>query len=469
MRKTTFTDLKHFCLFLTLLFAQSCGVSGGIYQINSLSDSSNNSKKTYPAGTLLQVDVHSNGTLANGPVLSSSAEHFGLSEDGRFAVYSSSATNLVDGDTNGVSDVFLHDLNTRSTVRVSVATDGTQGNGASSLASISSDGKFIVYVSTATNLVADDTNTFSDVFRYNVETKQTELISRSAAGVIGNGASIYVHVNSDGSKVTFSSNSTNLVSGVSYGTAQNVFYKNMTTNQVVLVSERRVAGARIGSAAASSFSMYSWMSKDGNNIGFYSPSTNLLDTDTNGNKRDAYFFDLLTDGLSILSRSAAGVQADLDAWFIKPSGHGGFLTFHTNSTNLIAGDTNAVSDIYRKSTTGSEILRVSVSSAGAEANAGSSEATASDDGDIVAFNSAATNLVSGDSNAKTDIFARKVSSSETIRVSINANGTELNGNSNAAGISGDASRVIFMSDSSNVPGGNVTPSEYHAYVKILDK
>lgn len=137
----------------------------------------------YDAQTSLieRVSVSSEGAQSNGESYNPS-----ISADGRFVVFASDATNLVPGDTNACRpnrfvsscfDVFVHDRQTRTTSRVSLASDGTQANGDSRWPRISGDGQWIVFVSRADNLVPNDTNDFPDVFMYNRPSGKTELIS----------------------------------------------------------------------------------------------------------------------------------------------------------------------------------------------------------------------------------------------------------------------------------------------------
>src|SRR3989449_10562828 len=130
------------------------------------------------AQTTERVSVASGGTEGNNASLGSA-----LSADGRFVAFDSSATDLVAADTNGVSDVFVHDRQTGTTERVSVASDGAQGNGSSGLVTfafppaLSADGRFVAFVSFATNLVASDTNGATDVFVHDRQTATTERVS----------------------------------------------------------------------------------------------------------------------------------------------------------------------------------------------------------------------------------------------------------------------------------------------------
>src|SRR5439155_1190150 len=136
-------------------------------------------------GTTERVSVDSAGTQGNSDSVDAS-----ISADGRFVAFYSSANNLVPGDTNGAEDVFVHDRLTGTTERVSVDSAGTQGNSESFLPSISADGRFVAFYSDATNLVPGDTNGFEDVFVHDRLTGATERVSVASAGTQGNSDSV---------------------------------------------------------------------------------------------------------------------------------------------------------------------------------------------------------------------------------------------------------------------------------------
>src|SRR5439155_1259062 len=170
------------------------------------------------AQTTVRVSVASDGTEGNDVSLGSA-----LSADGRFVAFDSAATYLVAGDTNGESDVFVHDRQTGITERVSVASDGTQGNKANSYPALSADGRFVAFDSDATNLVAGDTNGTTDVFVHDRQTGTTERVSvASGGGTQGNGKSggffAFPAPSADGRFVAFQSDATNLVAGDTNGT-----------------------------------------------------------------------------------------------------------------------------------------------------------------------------------------------------------------------------------------------------------
>jgi Tol biopolymer transport system component len=186
-----------------------------------------------PVGvSTVRVSVNSLGQEGNDD--SSSAS---ISEDGRYVAFESIATDLVAGDSNNKVDIFVHDRDADgngtydepgaiSTVRVSEATGGGEGNGDSSSASISDDGRYVAFESDADNLVADDNNGSADVFVHDRQTGATTRVSVDLAGVQGNGTSNTPSMSADGKSVTFKSDATNLVAGDT-NTAPDIFVDDL--------------------------------------------------------------------------------------------------------------------------------------------------------------------------------------------------------------------------------------------------
>ena len=148
-------------------------------------------------GTTIWASVPLTGT-AGGPSTAAA-----ISADGRFVAFQSTANNLVPGDTNGVSDVFVRDLQTGTTARVSVDSAGTPGNGASDAPSLSGDGALVAFTSQATNLVVDDTNNATDVFVHDRRTGATVRASVATAGTQADRASYDPRLSADGGFVAF--------------------------------------------------------------------------------------------------------------------------------------------------------------------------------------------------------------------------------------------------------------------------
>ena len=149
-----------------------------------------------------------------------------ISADGRFVAFVSFATNLVPGDTNDATDVFVRDRQTGTTRRVSLGPGGVQGNGGSAGPAISANGRFVAFFSAATNLVPGDTNGTADVFVRDRQTGTTRRVSLGPGGVQGDGDSVGAAISADGRFVAFESDATNLVPGDTNG-APDVFVRSL--------------------------------------------------------------------------------------------------------------------------------------------------------------------------------------------------------------------------------------------------
>ena len=157
-------------------------------------------------GTTERVSVASDGSQANG-----SSDQRSISDDGRYVVFSSYATNLVADAQGSYAKIFLHDRNTVETILVSRGDDGNVSNAHSALPQISGNGRWVTYQSYATNLVPGDTNQQQDVYLYDVASGRTRRLSQDDNGDIGNGTSQQPAISGDGTAITFHSTSYDLL------------------------------------------------------------------------------------------------------------------------------------------------------------------------------------------------------------------------------------------------------------------
>ncbi|NEQ41149.1 MAG: DUF4347 domain-containing protein [Okeania sp. SIO3I5] len=216
-----------------------------------------------------RVSVDSSGNEANG-VSTSPA----ISSDGRFVAFSSVADNLVSGDTNDAQDVFVHDRQTGITSLVSVNSAGEVGNALSGTPSISGDGRFIAFSSTADNLVPEDTNEARDIFVHDRQTGITSLVSVNSAGELGNTDSQFPIISADGSEIFFNSNADNLLPGDT-NEKQNIFIRELETGITTQFNPDSS-----GNQFNSSSRIYS-MSGNGRFITFSSDADNLIPGEEN--------------------------------------------------------------------------------------------------------------------------------------------------------------------------------------------
>ena len=171
------------------------------------------------------------------------APNSAISGDGRFVAFVSAATNLVTGDNNNAADIFVRDRQAGTTTRVSVTSTGGQANGASSDPAISADGRYVAFVSRATNLVAGDTNGVRDVFVHDRQTGATTRISVNSSENQGNAESLAPSLSADGRYVAFASSASNLVTGDTNSTSD-VFVRDRQAGTTTRVSVEQLRHAR---------------------------------------------------------------------------------------------------------------------------------------------------------------------------------------------------------------------------------
>jgi Tol biopolymer transport system component len=395
----------------------------------------------WAAATTKRVSVRSNENQAN----DDSTEPV-VSRDGRYVVFTSDATNLVVGDTNEASDVFVRDRSLGTTKRVSVRSNERQGNGSSQHAAISSSGRFVVFDSSATNLVVGDGNNQIDVFVRDLELGTTRLLSVRTNGNQGNGASYDPSISGNGRFAVFTSESTNLV-GSDTNDRRDVFLRNLQQDTTVRVS----LSSR--EAQGNENSQDSVISADGIYIVFLSSATNLVPHDTNG-VTDVFARGRVQGSTRRISLSSSDVEANGASDFPTVSADGRFVAFQSQATNLVAGDGNLVSDVFLRDRQTNTTKRVSVSTAGAEGDNGSNDPSISASGRYVVFSSDAANLVDNDTNLNQDIFIRDRINRTTSRISLGAGGGEGDGGSFDPDISGDRRFVVFESSSTDLVTGD---------------
>jgi len=284
-------------------------------------------------GQTARVSIASDGSQGT-----SSSESSSISADGRYVSFHTDADNLVSGDTNDSDDVFVHDRQTGTITRVSVASDGGQGDHNSWSASISGDGFFVAFVSDATNLVNGDTNSESDIFVHDRQTGETTLVSVASDGTQENSSSRYPSLSADGRYVVFDSGADNLVSGDT-NSALDVFVHDRQTGETT-----RISVASDGSQGISS-SSYPSISADGRYVAFESWADNLVSGDTNGTG-DVFVHDRLTGLTERVSLTSGGSQVNYNSWSPSITANGGFVAFASYAPNLVPDDTNNETDIF---------------------------------------------------------------------------------------------------------------------------
>ena len=398
-----------------------------------------------------RVSVSSTGAQAD-----SDSSAPSISADGRYVAFESYASNLVAGDNNGLKDVFVRDRQTGTVERVSVSGDGAESNGYGFFApSISGDGRYVAFDSNASNLVPGDTNDATDVFVHDRQTGATERVSVATSGAQADlyRGSFDASISADGRYVAFSSAASNLVAGDS-NDEDDVFVHD----RVLGITERvsvSSAGAQgvpsgVGSAAPS-------ISADGRYVAFRSGAPNLVAGDTNG-QIDVFVRDRQSAITERVSVSNTGAQANGFGFDPSISADGRYVAFGSDASNLVVGDTNGASDVFVRDRVAGTTERVSdpggtgegtysvapsisadgrhvafgsptqtattapdvfvrdratgalesMSAGGSAASDGASFfASISADGRFVAFSSSRSTLVEGDTNGAFDVFVRE--------------------------------------------------------------
>lgn len=392
-------------------------------------------------GTTVRVSLAPDGTEANGGSWGAS-----LSDNGRHVVFTSDASNLVSDDTNDSGDVFVHDMQTGRTTRVSVSSEGTQGNSSSySYGSITSDGRYVAFGSKSTNLVSGDTNNFGDVFVHDLLSGQTYRASVASDGTQGNyDSGVYgLSLSDDGRHVAFTSRASNLVSGDT-NNDMDVFVHDRVTGQTIRAS---VASDGTPGNYQSGYGLS--LSADGRYVAFTSYANNLVSNDTNL-RGDIFLHDIQTGDTTRISKSSGGIQGNSDSGSPAISADGRYVAFRSYSTNLVSGETSGYHDVFLHNIETGETARVSVECNCVQGNSMAETLSISDDGRYVAYTAGASNLVSGDTNGTWDEFVTDMQTGETIRVSVASDGTQSNGRSYISALSGNGRYVAFTSEANNL-------------------
>lgn len=293
-----------------------------------------------------------------------------------------------------------------------------------------------------------------------------EIVSTNANGDEGNSASqlgdgfIVRHgVSQDGRLVVFQSAATDLVDGDSNG-RHDIFVKDTLTGAIQRVSTTS-AGAQVNGTSSNPV-----ISADGTHVAFFSDANNLVAGDTNA-QFDIFVKDLDTGAIERVSTSSSGAQANQSSRTPSLSADGRFVAFTSDASNLVSGDGNIWADIFVKDMVTGETVRASQNAAGEDANYSSTNASISADGRYVVFSSFASNLVEGDTNARTDIFVKDLQTGGIVLVSTDSAGAQANGESYSPDISADGRYVVFQSGATNLVAGDTNNNGYDIFVKDL--
>jgi Tol biopolymer transport system component len=344
-------------------------------------------------GETTRVSVSSSGAEANGDSFAPA-----LSADGRYVAFSSSASNLVDGDTNDANDIFVRDRQANTTTRVSVGSDGSQANGGSDAPSLSGDGRLVAFASTASNIVNGDVNNLRDAFVYDRQTGTAVDVSVNTDGTLGDLESATPVLSADGKFVAYQSFADNLIAD-DENEGADIFVRDLTANTTERVSEYT------GHYEGEGDSQRPSISADGRYVAFDSDDWDLVWGDTN-DSFDVFVNDRATTVTTRVSVDDSGTQTNGDSFRPSISADGRYVAYYSEASNLVPGDSNGSTDVFVDDRRSGATKRVSVAAAGQEASGDSVRPAIDGSGHLAAFESDASNLVPGDTNGFTDVFVR---------------------------------------------------------------
>ena len=366
-----------------------------------------------------------------------------ISADGRYVAFDSDSPSLVPGDTNRVRDVFVFDRSNGTVERVSQGSGGKQPDGDSQRPTMSADGRFVAFWSAAENLVDGDANKVTDCFLHDRQNHTTLRIDVGPADVEANGECARPVVSGDGKLVAFESAATNLEKPTVLGKTtdtnktRDVFVRDLIANTTTRVSVTTDGKQATGDSVRAS------ISATGRYVAFQSEAP--LQADDTNNKTDVYLHDLETKETTRVSIGPGGAEGNAGSFSPSLSADGGLLSYWSNASNFVPGDSNKVGDVFVFNRSDGSTTRISVGPDDEGGDGMSSDPSMSPDGRHVAFWSAATNLVPDDTNAKRDIFLFDRDTGALVRVSVADDGTQGDGDSFSPNVGSGGHLVAFDS------------------------
>lgn len=427
-------------------------------------------KEIFAAAALALASVHTATAQTIRLVSTSSNGAFGdadsglcdISGNGRYVVYESLASNLVAGDTNGFQDIFRFDRATGTTERVSVASDDTQANAASSSPSISHDGRFVLFASDATTLDTDNAPGVTDIFLRDMELGTTAIVGLGPNGTQPAQGAFDPVISGNGEVIAFAAVSPDWVPGDA-NQAADVFARNLTTGVTELVSASLTAPT--GDAASEN----PCISFDGRFVAFQSLASNLLAAHPLGNW-DIFVRDLQLDVTEPVTADNNFVVGLGDSLNPTISYDGRCVAFQSLANNLVGGDLNPSSFdcfVYDRVTNVFELINLTTG--GAQPLDGAAETPQiSGDGRVVAFNSVSTYAPNSGGNGSSNGWAVDRVAGTITNVTYGG-GPLPNGPSTVHSISEDGKVYASWTRASNlIPGDGSSPYEEDILTYELD-
>ncbi|MDP2350496.1 MAG: choice-of-anchor D domain-containing protein [Chloroflexota bacterium] len=394
-----------------------------------------------PPGTTTLVSERFGGGFAGGGSITPS-----ISSNGRYVAFVSGAADLVAGDTNGAVDLFVRDRSKGTTIRLPLPGSG----GEVTEPSISANGKVVAYTYQPASTVAVAR---SFVYAWDRDTGQTEVVSRN--GRISAPDSREPSVSTDGRYIAYTSSAGNLVSGDS-NESDDVFRYDRRTGTSILISVGFEGGTPSGASTQPS------ISGDGSMIAFSSDAGDSLLNEDTGNGNQVYLRDVGAKRTERISVTLAGGPPDGLAERPSISADGRWVAFESRSTNLVAAtaDLKSANLVYRRDRGAGVTELVSVDADGLPAP-GATHASISRDGRMVAFASGAAGMVAGiplgaapPARVASDIYIRDMTAAETVLISVDLTGLLPGALSLEPVVAGNGRFVAFYSTSPNLVRGD---------------
>jgi Tol biopolymer transport system component len=372
-----------------------------------------------------------------------------ISSDGRYVAFWSRASDLVAGDGNGRQDVFVRDLRTKHTVRASVDTAGGDANGDSFYPTISGDGRYVAFASRATDLVAGDGSATEDIFVRDLRAGTTTRVTVDTGGGDANANTRHARISADGRHVAFASPASDIVTGDGNG-LEDVFVRDLDAHTTVRASVDTAGGDPNGASGSTGLFSPPAIDADGSRVVFFSAASDLVPADGNG-LSDMFVRDVSAGTTTRVSVDTAGGDANgrSDELGGRPSitGDGKIVAFASFASDLVAGDPNgAASDVFVR-----DLTTATTKLASADTGGGSGPSI-SDDGRLVAYQT-------------TRVFVHDLQTGSTALASART-GRPANGISGAAAISADGRYVSFHTTANNL-ANNDGNSAFDVYVRAV--
>ena len=369
--------------------------------------------------------------------------------NGDLVAFSSNASNLVPGDRNGRSDVFVRDLKRGTTELVSVNSRGQQGNGGTANdPMISSSGRYVVFSSDSTNLVPGVHDGLTHIYLRDLKRGTTTLVDAAADGTPSNGPADRPTLDAAGDAVSFVSYGSNLTPGDAFEGPE-VYVKDLRTGAVTKVSVNSAGQQAIGTVDGGV------ISPDGRYVTFISMALNLV-PGVSG-KGDLFLHDRVTGKTTLVSTGTEGQLGDDLSVGATFSSDDRYIAFASHATTLTPNSpTTHDSHLFVRDLKLGTTTLIDLTPTGAVGNSGAFWNNINASGSYTAFVSAASNLVAGDTNGWRDIFVRNLGNGATERISVAANGTQGDQTSVYPSVDPGFNTVAYMSYADNLTSGTAS-------------